>query len=106
MSLDTIPCFAARCLARAAQTRLSRARCRSLQVVQVMCVARRFGPMYAMYTCLALLRHAGTACGELGCGDVGIEVPSEGAFDMAQSLSYIHELHARYGDFCKQSLAK
>ena len=103
-------CRAARYLALAAQTRLSLARCLSLQVVQVMCVARRFGPMYAMYTCLALLRHAGAACGELGCGDVGIGVPREGApsdeFDMAQSLSYLHELHARYGDFCKQSLAK
>jgi len=75
---------------------------RGCQVVQIMCVTREHGPLYAMYTCLALLQHAH---GE-GGGSVGLPCDDApfGDFDVARSLPYLHGLHARYEAFCLQCL--
>ena len=57
---------------------------------QTVCVTRVFGPVYAVYLCLAILGH-----GKSGQGR---------HFSVAQAVPYLHELHARYGDFSRRFL--
>ena len=57
---------------------------------QTVCVTRVFGPLYAVYLCLAILGRGYSGQGRL--------------FSVKQAVPYLHELHARYGDFSRRFL--